>query len=189
MVPRDARCLGCGYSLRGLAEPRCPECGRPFDPADPTSVRLPARRRPRREPAVVHAAGDVGLIALGLTTVGRWDGATAAADLGWLIWVLLAVLLVGQRLVGLLDWVTGPSSPAAAAAARTSRRWAARCLVLAVVLNLSAASGACPHSRWFVAGPIGLMYSPDGPCRNRRAPSVVAGPSHGWYLVGPATSW
>lgn len=30
----DAHCLQCGYSLRGLPENRCPECGTPFDPAD-----------------------------------------------------------------------------------------------------------------------------------------------------------
>jgi len=29
------RCRGCGYSLVGLTEPRCPECGRRFDPAVP----------------------------------------------------------------------------------------------------------------------------------------------------------
>ena len=27
-------CLTCGYLLRGLPDPRCPECGRPFDPTD-----------------------------------------------------------------------------------------------------------------------------------------------------------
>lgn len=27
-------CLGCGYNLKGLQEPSCPECGRGFDPAD-----------------------------------------------------------------------------------------------------------------------------------------------------------
>lgn len=26
-------CVGCGYDTRSLAEPRCPECGRPFAPA------------------------------------------------------------------------------------------------------------------------------------------------------------
>lgn len=30
-------CLDCGYCLLGLAEHRCPECGREFDPADPAS--------------------------------------------------------------------------------------------------------------------------------------------------------
>jgi hypothetical protein len=34
-LPDTAVCLQCGYSLRGLPEPRCPECGRAFDPADP----------------------------------------------------------------------------------------------------------------------------------------------------------
>jgi hypothetical protein len=29
----DARCLTCGYLLRGLTETRCPECGTAFDPA------------------------------------------------------------------------------------------------------------------------------------------------------------
>src|SRR3954471_8848655 len=31
------RCLECNYVLRGLPEPRCPECGRYFDPTDPSS--------------------------------------------------------------------------------------------------------------------------------------------------------
>ncbi len=28
----EANCARCGYPLRGLEVPRCPECGRPFDP-------------------------------------------------------------------------------------------------------------------------------------------------------------
>ena len=28
-----AVCLRCGYDLRSLDDPRCPECGAPFDPA------------------------------------------------------------------------------------------------------------------------------------------------------------
>jgi len=28
-----SRCRKCGYALRGLPEPRCPECGTPFDAA------------------------------------------------------------------------------------------------------------------------------------------------------------
>lgn len=26
-------CMACGYDLRGQVDPRCPECGRPFDPS------------------------------------------------------------------------------------------------------------------------------------------------------------
>ena len=32
-------CIECGYPLDGLPEPRCPECGRAFDPDDPGSFR------------------------------------------------------------------------------------------------------------------------------------------------------
>lgn len=32
--PEFKRCLGCGYILNHLPEPRCPECGRAFDPHD-----------------------------------------------------------------------------------------------------------------------------------------------------------
>ena len=39
-IDEESRCAGCGYSLRGLSEPRCPECGMPFDPKDPT-VEIP----------------------------------------------------------------------------------------------------------------------------------------------------
>lgn len=38
VVEVEATCWECGYSLRGLASRRCPECGRPFDPADRTTV-------------------------------------------------------------------------------------------------------------------------------------------------------
>jgi hypothetical protein len=31
----DRYCLKCGYALRGLPQPRCPECCRPFDVRDP----------------------------------------------------------------------------------------------------------------------------------------------------------
>lgn len=35
-------CRQCGYDLRGLPQPRCPECANPFDPANPHTF----RRRP-----------------------------------------------------------------------------------------------------------------------------------------------
>jgi hypothetical protein len=34
----DARCLECGYLLRGLSEARCPECGRGFSAEDLATV-------------------------------------------------------------------------------------------------------------------------------------------------------
>jgi hypothetical protein len=40
MEGRPRYCLVCDYRLDGLAESRCPECGRTFDPADADSVAL-----------------------------------------------------------------------------------------------------------------------------------------------------
>lgn len=33
--PRPNHCAKCGYCLTGLPEPRCPECGAPFQPGKP----------------------------------------------------------------------------------------------------------------------------------------------------------
>jgi hypothetical protein len=30
----ESVCQRCGYSLRGLPQPRCPECGEPFEPPE-----------------------------------------------------------------------------------------------------------------------------------------------------------
>jgi predicted RNA-binding Zn-ribbon protein involved in translation (DUF1610 family) len=50
MVAADrAFCLGCGYRLHGLPEARCPECGRDFNPDDPSSVDASPRRAYRRK--------------------------------------------------------------------------------------------------------------------------------------------
>lgn len=38
-IPDTAVCKHCGYALRGLADPVCPECGNAFDPSDPDSFR------------------------------------------------------------------------------------------------------------------------------------------------------
>jgi hypothetical protein len=41
----DRRCVRCGYSLRGLASKRCPECGLEFDPDAPPPPPVPWLRR------------------------------------------------------------------------------------------------------------------------------------------------
>jgi hypothetical protein len=42
-------CLGCYYDLRGLSSDRCPECGRPFDPALPSTFSRQAKPTPMRD--------------------------------------------------------------------------------------------------------------------------------------------
>jgi hypothetical protein len=44
LVAREMFCRRCSYQLNGLIEPRCPECGRGFDPAAARTY----RRRPKR---------------------------------------------------------------------------------------------------------------------------------------------
>jgi tetratricopeptide (TPR) repeat protein len=44
-APRPIYCHECSYRLDGLGAGRCPECGRPFDPALPGSVREVGRVR------------------------------------------------------------------------------------------------------------------------------------------------
>jgi hypothetical protein len=53
------RCLECAYNLHSLTERRCPECGKEFDPDDPSTYELtsPAlRRRARAKLAFILAA-------------------------------------------------------------------------------------------------------------------------------------
>jgi hypothetical protein len=42
-------CLGCYYDLRGLSSGRCPECGRPFDPAIPSTFSRQSKPTPMRD--------------------------------------------------------------------------------------------------------------------------------------------
>jgi len=62
MIPTDAQCLSCGYALRGLPAPVCPECGRGFDPADPSTFD-PAPRTRRRRRFLVRGAVAVAVLA------------------------------------------------------------------------------------------------------------------------------
>ncbi len=47
-VPEQARCLTCGYLLRELDQPVCPECARRFDPEDPKTYNTDPPGRLRR---------------------------------------------------------------------------------------------------------------------------------------------
>ena len=66
------RCAGCGYSLEGLPESRCPECGCEFDTANPATFELtpPLRRGIYWLPGVLLAAAVVGVFAAGFWLLG-----------------------------------------------------------------------------------------------------------------------
>jgi hypothetical protein len=97
-IPDSAACLDCGYSLRGLTEPLCPECGRPFDPADRQTFRdsgaPPWWGRWARPPGRWHCVG-MSLLALWAmidrsTPVGLFDwasGCSIAAGAALFFWI------------------------------------------------------------------------------------------------------
>ncbi len=74
-TPAYCRARNCGYNLRGLpaSTTRCPECGHPFDPADPKTY----RSRPLR-PWLRHVKrATLALAALLLILAATW---------GWFYW-------------------------------------------------------------------------------------------------------
>jgi hypothetical protein len=54
-LQEHALCRNCRYPLRDLLTPRCPECGREFDPGEPRSMHLPRAMRARRLPRFFSA--------------------------------------------------------------------------------------------------------------------------------------
>ncbi|MEX0652814.1 MAG: hypothetical protein WD534_02190 [Phycisphaeraceae bacterium] len=86
------RCRRCGYILEGLTEPRCPECGLAFNPADSSTYR-------RRPPFLL---GLFLLPGAALALVGGLVWATAFYTMGTLGWGL--VLGVPFAMGGLLGY-------------------------------------------------------------------------------------
>jgi hypothetical protein len=74
----DAFCLGCAYSLRELTSPRCPECGRGFDPDDARTMSLgkPLSRWQRwlLRPLGWRTISLALLGTAGLVYLSRWPG-------------------------------------------------------------------------------------------------------------------
>ena len=95
--PPRGRCWDCNYSLHGLAELRCPECGRSFDPANPESFNQgkPMGGLPRRllGPACWYA-GSIRLYCCGallltaIVPLNRWT----ALILFFAFWAVLGLL-------------------------------------------------------------------------------------------------
>jgi rRNA maturation protein Nop10 len=55
------RCLSCKYDLSSLTEHRCPECGRAFDPDDPSTFSSDSARAQRRK-AIKTSAALIGVV-------------------------------------------------------------------------------------------------------------------------------
>lgn len=111
------RCIDCAYDLRGLSRHACPECGRWFEPDDPTSydTRPPFLRWTYWAPGFVIAllVGLLGfgfLFGLGATGWVVWLGVPACigAAMGiyckvrYVVVLLLAPVLCGTLIVSML---------------------------------------------------------------------------------------
>jgi hypothetical protein len=144
----DAFCLGCGYSLRELTDPRCPECGRGFDPDDARTMSL---GRP-------------------LWQWQRW----LLRPLGWR--TISLALLGTAGLVYLSRWPG--LSPEPWSVLRGEFRWywpVVRPLTLpGVVFAASAILWACSWP-WRFSGRLRGSSSPAPPAGQRCAPSIPVG--------------
>jgi hypothetical protein len=197
-------CLTCHYALTGVLTARCPECGRAFDPADPSTfgprrsvVRLAFRH------AAPHPAWNItccilaGLAALCLTPPGGYRG-----ELALLVFTLVPVLLGSlwcvsialSFVIQLIHLARGQSLKR-----RPLRSWLI--IPLAIILyGINVTTGASWHARWFISKPflqsaanrmiadpslkctgvIGLFFIENAGCVNPQTVFFDLGPPD-WY--------
>lgn len=113
-------CLDCSQSLRGVTEAVCPECGRRFDPLDPTTtgdVPFPMRRVLGR---LAKGLAMFGIAATAIVVLlAAWGGSVL---LVWLIAFALAPLLLGGLILALIPAIL------------LSRRWRLACIVVPLIV-------------------------------------------------------
>ena len=87
-------CLDCNYSLRGLYARRCPECGRHFDPGDPSTMNM---GKPHGRLARAWMRPVRGLVAASttLTVAVILYSAWQPARLDLLVWIGIFYVVVG----------------------------------------------------------------------------------------------
>ncbi|HEX2973933.1 MAG TPA: hypothetical protein VHP11_16490 [Tepidisphaeraceae bacterium] len=100
-----ALCLDCNYSLRGLTEHRCPECGRVFDPQRPETMNLSGRAMGGLARWLVRPVGwPTHLLVLWAIAYPAWEwrrpGGIFDAQLsGVLLWLLVTLIWLGRLAV------------------------------------------------------------------------------------------
>ena len=69
----DRFCLGCEYPIHTTLGPACPECGRSFDPADPSTYATSLGRMPRLgwdDPGHISILVDIAGFVTGILLLG-----------------------------------------------------------------------------------------------------------------------
>ena len=92
-MPCTMTCLKCGYVLAGISTNRCPECGRPFDPADSRTFFVPLQQHVTRGDvdAYLNLVMPIALCAFVLTMAA---GSSGDEVLVYIMSVLLAAWVI-----------------------------------------------------------------------------------------------
>jgi hypothetical protein len=196
----EARCLGCGYQLRGLQEHRCPECGRCYDPSDPETMKVPGWKHGRRLRRIefrwemlklATAATLFCIVGMGYPSSYRhWNPYNRSAFFafyGQLLWVVFFAALLIRSLPVLVKH-TKKTRGTQTATTKVG-------LTVLIIAMLSSSFLACHQTDWcahadyHLFGWFGLAYSETGgPCRNW-APSGSRRIAGNWYLIGNIPEW
>ena len=96
-------CLDCGYALRGLLTPRCPECAREFDPLDPATMNMGRELSAVAQWVLGPVHWPVNLASWGALAFAVWSarlpGEQIATSNALIILILLAILWLAWPLV------------------------------------------------------------------------------------------
>jgi hypothetical protein len=86
-------CLTCGYALHGLPTPRCPECGREFDPLDPATMNMGRELSELAKFVLGPVRWPVSFMSWGAIAIALWyarlPGGQIAASSS--IWILMSL--------------------------------------------------------------------------------------------------
>ncbi len=175
-----AKCLGCGYALRGLAEARCPECGREFDPNDPMTMNVPGISRRKPPKPIPFSVGIIlwAIVLTPFTAMGMVAGNSPSCVIAAIGWIGICVAWRNRN-------VKERAAAARGEPLGGTRLW--RYAVL-VMLTLSLLSGigwhGCPHGRYYRFGPLAVFHDHvgGGPCRNYVRGTRFELPQN-WYLI------
>lgn len=186
----DARCLACGYALRGLSENRCPECGKEFDPQNALTMSTPFTRQRLRLaywlPSVLLLTTFVTLAA-GLMILTALSGSSRrilfGSRTGLACWMAVLFCLSWWLRTRARSAILWPIQ-----LPKRRSKWWGRLFIGGIVVLIFFGSGginawSCPHGRSFRLGPLVITHSTTGgPCNNTEAMLETWRVSENWYL-------
>ena len=99
-------CLDCGYALHGLPTPRCPECGREFDPLDPKTMNMGRELSELAKWVLGPVRWPVALMSWGAIVIALWyarlpGGQIANSSSLWIL-IGLGVVWFGWPIVRII---------------------------------------------------------------------------------------